>query len=475
MNQIFKPETRLALAKRLSNVRAVSNKACYGFRITGDPKKVRMSLDDFKQLGNSENYMYQVELCDMICQRGQEETEINLGSGTSEKANAIKISKDSIDQVVKKIKKSARKIKKNVISAIGEQISTDFANFLGRVDEARFEERLDQLLVRELAGNKLKWKSDMKKKVLSALENLEQEFLETLQVCRTTISRLLEDDPPISTPEFNGFAKKSLQEIQSAKRNDWVCFGQGGISKRPGTMDFMVLSRDGSLALCNGVSSQLIKELQIKVNGNKYTNSCVEFSPSGINFLVTICDDKELFTFRTNDFSQMDKWTRNDCQFINKARWINEDHILAGYEKPGHLELYKLGEKNPLFKISPAELVGCAIQDIDISRDKNHAFCGSGCTMTVFKVAIYSKSNSMLWRHNAHGNYINSIRLSQNEKYVLSTGDDKKAVLASAIDGAILSLFNGFNYPQVVSVLWCPGDRRVFVLFVNELVLLEVG
>jgi hypothetical protein len=51
---------------------------------------------------------------------------------------------------------------------------------------------------------------------------------------------------------------------------------------------------------------------------------------------------------------------------------------VAGYLKPGHLAVYKLGTKSPIFKIAPAELDKSGINDIDISKNRKYAFCGSG-------------------------------------------------------------------------------------------------
>jgi WD40 repeat protein len=489
MNAVFRPEIRQSLSHRLKFVQTISNEACSRFLISRDPKKVRMNLIDLKQTGNLEQSMDHEEICDLIFQRGQEEMEVISGNGTSEKAVALRNSKVALTQVAADLTESTRKMKEISSNAMGEQISRSFVNFLGRIDEARFEERLDQLLAEEAARNSRGWESELRKKLLGALDNLEKEFSETLQVCKATISSLLEDDPSMpvapNPKEVNGFAKESIKELGNAKRDSWICCGQGGIAKRPGSMDFLAMSWEGSLALCNGVSGQLIKELNMFVANGEKRLSCVEFSPSGKHFVKTSFGDKELFTFNTSDFVKKDKWTMNENEYITRARWIDEDRILAGYGGPGHLAVYQLGAISPIFKIAPAELASCAVIDIDISRDRNFAFCGSGGrTKTVFKVGINSKSSSMLWKHNAHEDMINSIRLSFNEKYVLSTGDDKKAVLASANDGTFLSSFNGFtksfilfviNNSGVFGVLWCPGDRRVFLLSNNELVLLEVG
>jgi WD40 repeat protein len=114
--------------------------------------------------------------------------------------------------------------------------------------------------------------------------------------------------------------------------------------------------------------------------------------------------------------------------------------------------------------------------DFDISRDKRHAICGSDRnTKLVFKVAIDGSSNQLQWRHSGHSAGINSVRLSQNQRQVLSGGGDQRVVLASAEDGSVLCSFDGFTNQYVIGVLWCPGNERALVISDNEVVLLEVG
>ncbi len=207
----------------------------------------------------------------------------------------------------------------------------------------------------------------------------------------------------------------------------------------------------------------------------KYAESSVEFSPSGNRFLATICDDKELYAFNSSDFKKLEQWTQNEYQYIQKARWIDEDRILAGYKEPGDFLVFQMGKKQPISKISPGGLEKSAITDFDFSRDRRFVFGGSNfATKLVFKVAIDGSSNSLKWRHTGHSSWINSVRLSSNERLVLSTGADQKAVLASA-EGTVLATFNQFTNKSVLGCLWCPGDKKAFVLSGNELILLELS
>ena len=73
------------------------------------------------------------------------------------------------------------------------------------------------------------------------------------------------------------------------------------------------------------------------------------------------------------------------------------------------------------------------------------------------------------WAHRTS----HSIRLSGNEKFVLSGGFDKKAILASSEDGAILATY---DFPSVITgILWCFGTQKALVSSFDKLVLLKMG
>lgn len=166
-------------------------------------------------------------------------------------------------------------------------------------------------------------------------------------------------------------------------------------------------------------------------------------------------------------FKKRKKWTREKCGSINRARWIGNKRIIAVY---GDLVVYELGQKKPVLHIAPN--AGSSILDIDISQDGQYAFCGSYDDNLVFKVGIRENA-PVQWKHKGHSNTVTSVRLSGNQRHVLSGGDDKKAVLASSEDGSILAAFSFSN--DVNGVIWCPGDRRALVCSADELVLLSLG
>jgi WD40 repeat protein len=137
-------------------------------------------------------------------------------------------------------------------------------------------------------------------------------------------------------------------------------------------------------------------------------------------------------------FKKRKKWTREKCGSINRARWIGNKRIIAVY---GDLVVYELGQKKPVLHIAPN--AGSSILDIDISQDGQYAFCGSDDNL-VFKVAIRENA-PVQWKHEGHSSWVTSVRLSGNQRHVLSGDIDSKAVLASSEDGSILAAFSLSN------------------------------
>lgn len=121
-----------------------------------------------------------------------------------------------------------------------------------------------------------------------------------------------------------------------------ICYGIGGLAKKPGSTEFMALTNHGRLALCNGETGNIIKHLDLEINGAKYCNSSVDFSKDGKNFLVSITGDKELIIYDSSLFIRKDQWTYPKYDAIMLARWISNTRILAGYAKPGELMVFAL-------------------------------------------------------------------------------------------------------------------------------------
>jgi hypothetical protein len=126
--------------------------------------------------------------------------DVSSGSESSEKAVAIQNSNNALAQLVRDLGESAKKTNEVDSNAIGELISTSFSKFLGKIDDTRFEECLDELLATEAGRSSSNWRREVRKKLLGVMEDLEKEISETLQVCKATISSLLKNQWKKSQP-----------------------------------------------------------------------------------------------------------------------------------------------------------------------------------------------------------------------------------------------------------------------------------
>lgn len=274
---------------------------------------------------------------------------------------------------------------------------------------------------------------------------------------------------------FKGFSKDSPVEITEAKRGAGICLNQGGIPRTNQLSSFAALGWDGSLALFDGLTGTLTKETKLEVIGEQYVNSSAEFSPSGNYLLVSICSDKKLEVLRTDQLSLKPNcsWVNAESTSIRKARWIDEETILAAFNCPGELAVYKLGEKEPILTIKPEETKESAICDIDFSLNREEAFCGSG-NQLVFRIGITQGDSSIKWKHNGHLSRVNVVRLSPNGRMVLTGGDDNAVLLTDAKNGSVLFSFDGFSHNSVYGAIWHPSNQVVVVSSYNEIIMFKV-
>jgi hypothetical protein len=147
-------------------------------------------------------------------------------------------------------------------------------------------EKLDEFLSKLASEGGTERK--VQKIVFDAIDVFENELKNHIHVFRDTMSklRLLTADKWIDISSKKQFNQASMKES--------VCYGTGGMAKKPGTTDFLAMSSHGKLTMVDGITREVTKTLDIGIKGTPYCNSCVEFSPDGKKFLVSIADDKEL-------------------------------------------------------------------------------------------------------------------------------------------------------------------------------------
>lgn len=473
-------ETLSSLYRRLVETKTSSNEPCAGFRITPNKKQVRMSEVEMSQSKNKRNVLGIESLIQHILMKSQEEEYAYQGKEESKKGQKIKSTEEIIENMALQVIHELDTIKKEASRAAKAKISMSFSRFLQSVNDSEFEERLDRLLSEEALESDQIWKSELSDELMKLLNNVERDILAHIQNCRDKIYLVFGEafrrDKNKKYREVSSFLKGKCWEFEQAKRRDEICFKTGGITKRPDSNEFGVLSAGGSFGIFEAINGQLLKEMTMDFQGWKHLSSSVEFSPTGTQFLLSISSEKRLMVFESSDFEKKEDWVLEGHKGIERARWIDENKILASFGFPGELVLFKLGTSQPVSRINPMETVDCAINDFDLSENKREAFCGSDSNShLVFKVVIGESDKFVLWKHNAHKAKVYTVRVSENEKHILSSGRDHRVILASALSGGILSVFKDFSHSAVYGVVWCPGDYGAVCWSGHEIVLLGVN
>lgn len=110
-----------------------------------------------------------------------------------------------------------------------------------------------------------------------------------------------------------------------------------------------------------------------------------------------------------------------------------------------------------------------------ISETKKNVVCGTGDkTSTVLKVSIDDPHQPIIWKHEGHTSSIFIVRISEDQKYVLSSRFDRQLILAKENDGEILSKFNGFSSNLVNKVIRCPDNKSALPTSSHEVVLVKM-
>lgn len=186
--------------------------------------------------------------------------------------------------------------------------------------------------------------------------------------------------------------------------------------------------------------------------------------------MTVITNEKEVSVFDSNSLKKRQKWKRENCIAVGRARWVDDQRILAGFNKPGDLCIYLIGNKNPILRFDPHDAASSWINDIEISKNGQFAYCGTWAPTLVFKIELKENPKTK-WKHIEHTKILRTIRLCENERFLLSGGDDKKAELPSADNGVALATYKFTGW--VTGILWIPWSQKALICSWNELVLLK--
>lgn len=501
---MLRKDIKGTLATHLNSLVTRKGPPCFAVRLARDREQVLITSEEFKQLETTKSKEQEAilnsKLPDHIVNWLEAEETHLASSGFEEKQEACLKAQMVMNQLKNTMKKSARMMKERAFESIRKLLKQRTKEFLSKIDETGFGDRLEKLIVHQAKDTDAAlWNKRLLNGLLESLDKMEETILKTVEKSRQKLRDILDSEDnrdlhrAVQRISSNGFSLKKFRKERSgihllanASRKGVICLGSAGIARvnrANARKAFGVMDINGSLAIFDAGKDKVIQEKSIKVKGDEFSLSSIDFSPSGSRVLAAICLDKALHAFQSDDLEELDSWRNEKAKEINQARWIDEERILAGFEKPGELLLYKVGNKSPLLRISPKETMGCAIRRLDFSSfERNEVICGADKeTRLVFKIGIENNKNGeMKWTHKGHSSWISAISVSSNKSFVLSGADDKRVILARVSNGEILSTFSGFSgrgffsHNWISGIVWGPDDSRVLVSSWNELVLLEV-
>ena len=134
MHAAFKPEHRLALSSRLSQLRTLNNDKCSVFQMTSNPMRVRLSAKEVKQADGE--LLDNEQLSDYIWQKVQEEQEDM--NKTSQKGQAMSILEEIIDKAVQELQMEIKRLEEQTKADIHDHFSRKFTSFLEKRRYARW-------------------------------------------------------------------------------------------------------------------------------------------------------------------------------------------------------------------------------------------------------------------------------------------------------------------------------------------------
>lgn len=479
--------SKMQLLDKLKTMKTRAGEPVAVFAMTEDPNRVRMTTREARQAGIPREKMRDAEeLVDFIYEGQKRENPMNPSN--LDKTRTVETIKPLLKQMFKEVKKRAQKEVKITSASFETLLPKKFTHFLKDANEPEIEKRLDTLLANEeksskgQANNGESWPTTIKKSLFSLLDDFEKDILTEIKNYKKVLCIILENEEQrvlqknqklevkkeemkitgIATEPDLGFARSIFSSS--------ICYGPGGISRRHNSMEFGVLSQDSCFYLINGMNGEVAQKLDIGLKGNKLTGSSIEFSPDGHYFLASICADSKLVVYDSKTLTLQDEWTDSEAKTIRKARWMSPLEIAAGYSDPGKINIFQMGNNAPIKEFG---YTSSGVLDLDFSSNKEFLYFGTGDGI-VSKCSNAKKDRiGSEWTQELHSNLVRCVRVSSDQKYVLSSGGDGYVILAREKDGNFLFSFNGFSNKEVWGVIWWPDGQGAVAVSSNEVVLMR--
>lgn len=484
------------LRERLEGLQTRKNEKTFAFWVTRKKEQTLLSERDF-HLNFSNNkgevVLEPSELAEFILKEAEEENQYEEAN-SKQKSKDFRVIYASLMDLVFEISKQIDHLKEKTALLFKKNKSGKFTELLHSLDQSSFGENLEVLLS-SLAENGLKktdWKAETGQSLMESIEEMESKIKRETEKCRGAVSSRLG-----VTQEFKEFEKNLKEEVFSAGFDSQFCFGNRGIIAKPPKANenieellrklkgergkdgeyneetqevFGTLSMKGNIKFTETNKGRLCKEAKVPVNSHGNYNS-LDFSPNGLMFLVGVRNDRKIFVFDSESLEQKQVWEDKKAVWFNRAKWIDDQHILGCFGYPGELKVFALGSQLPIRTLSPNETSPTWIVDFDFGLERNKVICGTG-TGQVLQLGIGEGQKGAYWKHKGHGSWVTGVKVSQNKQYVLTSGEDKAVVLALEADGRVLSNFKKFT-AFVHGISWAADNETILVCSLHEVVLLK--
>lgn len=465
--------------------------ACEGFQITGDRKNVRISADE--ALKCTRRPMDYLELAELIYTSAKQE-EDSMELYKAEKEKILSTIYQRFIELVLDVSKIIEKMRKETFPQLKSAFREfrPFLRLIRQVDNEDFPEKLDEILSRL---------SNPQNCTLGGLEGLLNQKL-ALCVAQTEIEIKkcfdeMKDFLKIKKARVSGFNKKEMKAIFKILPSV-TTQGISLIQQKPKEV-FGIFHQDGLVEFLEFVENKRENRFQFRVQAAHAQNS-IEFNPNGDMFTLTSYYEKTTNVFSYPQFSLINQWKNPKCKYVQRAKWASNKNIISSFAWPGEIHIYEVGSPLPLFMISPLEFKEDKISDFDFcggsyttqdSLGKSKVFsdsfvqarllenqkiqdkaerCSSvicGGYKKVFRIKLQKNYEKIEWKHEAHSSTVTTIRVSIDDAYVLSGGNDMLVALANSHNGEVLSTFSQFS-SWLKGLIWTMSNHYFLGWTENE-------
>jgi hypothetical protein len=292
----FGPKDVGALKERLKRLRTREGEECVAVQWSPKPEEVRLGMKDLARKTGFERLSLQ-ELLALILKRAQEERDDPRGT---EEACPYEVAfrgwlrnlKDLSEEKNERLGKVLERMEETAMREIRAVTEKDFLRFVLDVGMDRFEDRLDRLIAKDSAPKDQNYRERLARYLEEEMQGILKETQEKVEEAKTSLQKVMdelpkprENPPPLVHKQPGSINLQSKVDFPKTERATAVCWGPGGVARRPGTNEFLAIDEEGYMVMFDGIKGGPRKEVKVDVNMGSLFN-CVEFSPDGSLFLV---------------------------------------------------------------------------------------------------------------------------------------------------------------------------------------------